>query len=89
MEQKETENLRQTCRLHDTICLDIAIAKNDAVCDTDRKLSDWFDQNKITFFTKEKMLKYNGWGKIGEVVNKDTIDNMDTTNLKTSYHEQD
>ena len=33
------------------------------------------------------MLKYNGWGKIGEVVNKDQIDNMDTTNLKTSYHE--
>jgi len=36
-------------------------------------------------FTKEEMLKYNGWAKIGEVINKEQINNMDRNNLKTQY----
>ena len=38
-------------------------------------------------FTKEEMLKYNGWAKIGEVINKDDIEKMDLQNLKISYDE--
>jgi hypothetical protein len=38
-------------------------------------------------FTKEEMLKYNGWAKIGEVINKDDIDKMDLQNLKISHDE--
>tara|TARA_X000000950_G_scaffold287884_1_gene402157 strand:- start:3828 stop:4574 length:747 start_codon:yes stop_codon:yes gene_type:complete len=86
MKQKDNDNLAQTCRLHDTIICDFNIALCDGICDTDADLSDWFDQNKITMFTKEDMLKYNGWAKIGEVLNKDDIPAMDQKNLTTSYY---
>jgi hypothetical protein len=36
-------------------------------------------------FTKEEMLKYNGWAKIGEVINKEQIDEIDRNNLKIQY----
>jgi hypothetical protein len=36
-------------------------------------------------FTKEEMLKYNGWAKIGEVVNKDDLQSIDKENLEISY----
>jgi hypothetical protein len=85
MLQNDNSNLNQTCRIHDKIVCDILISLTSLNCETDNQLLKWYDDNKITMFTKEEMLKYNGWAKIGEVFNKDQIDKMDRNNLKIQY----
>jgi len=85
MLQKDNSNLNQTCRIHDKIVCDILISLTSLNCETDNQLLKWYDDNKITMFTKEEMLKYNGWAKIGEVFNKDQIDKIDRNNLKIQY----
>ena len=87
MLQDDNSNLLQTCRLHDKITCDLLISIVDQVCQTDEQLITWYEENKITTFTKEEMLKYNGWATIGEVINKDDIDNMIWSNPKISYAE--
>jgi hypothetical protein len=87
MLQNDNSNLFQTCRLHDKITCDLVISIVDQVCKTDEQLISWYEENKITMFTKEEMLKYNGWATIGEVINKDEIDNMIWSNPKISYAE--
>lgn len=86
MRHKDNKNLKQTCKLHDTVGCDIIISLVDSHCDSDNNLIEWYDREKITFFSKEDMLKYNGWPKIGHVVNKDQIMKLDTNNLTSSYN---
>jgi hypothetical protein len=83
----DNSNLVQTCRLHDRITCDLLISITDQTCETDEKLILWHEENKITMFTKQQMLKYNGWAKIGEVINKNDIDNMVWSDPKISYVE--
>jgi hypothetical protein len=64
---------------------DILISIIDHTCETDAQLISWYDENKITMFTKEEMLKYNGWATIGEVINKNEIKNMAWNNPKMNY----
>jgi hypothetical protein len=85
MLQNDNSNLPQTCRLHNKIVCDILISLVDRICDTDEQLLSWHGTNEITMFTKEKMLKYNGWAIIGEVINKDDIVNIDRKNLRMTY----
>jgi len=85
MLQNDNTNLKQTCRIHNKIVCDILISLTSLNCETDNQLLKWYDDNKITMFTKEEMLKYNGWAKIGEVINKDQIEKMDRNNLTTHY----
>jgi|TARA_R110000851_G_scaffold63319_2_gene145024 hypothetical protein len=85
MLQNDKTNLKQTCRIHDKIVCDILISLVELTCKSDEKLLDWYDDNKITMFSKEEMLKYNGWAKIGEVINKEQIDKIDRNNLKIQY----
>ena len=85
MLQNDNSNLPQTCRLHNKIVCDILISIVDNTCETDEQLVSWYKENKITMFTKEEMLKYNGWARIGEVINKDDIDKMVWTDPKISY----
>lgn len=75
MLHNDNENLLQTCRLHDRISPDIVIriAEGTQYCDTDKKLEKWYDDNKINIFSKQDMLKYNGWPVIGTVVNKKAL----------------
>jgi len=87
MLQNDNSNLPQTCRLHSKIVCDILISIIDNTCETDEQLVSWYKENKITMFTKEEMLKYNGWARIGEVINKDDIDKMAWTDPKISYVE--
>ena len=87
MLQNDNSNLNQTCRIHNKIVCNILISLTDLNCATDEQLISWYDENKITMFTKEEMLKYNGWAKIGEVINKDDIEKMDLQNLKISHDE--
>ena len=61
----------------------------DSVCASDRELLQWYDNNKITMFTKQDMLKYNGWARIGEVENIEQLASVDKTNLRTSYDAKD
>jgi len=86
MRHNDNKFLKQTCKLHDTIVCDILISLVDRYCDSDDELIEWYDREKITFFSKEDMLKYNGWPKIGHVVNKNQIMKLDTNNLKSSYN---
>ena len=85
MLQNDNSDLKQTCRIHNKIVCDILISLVSLTCKSDDQLLEWYDDNKITMFTKEEMLKYNGWAKIGEVINKEQINNMDRNNLKTQY----
>ena len=85
MLQNDNNNLLQTCRLHDKITCDLLISIVDQTCQTDEQLITWHEENKITMFTKEEMLKYNGWAIIGEVINKEDIDNMIWADPKISY----
>lgn len=85
MLQNDESNLPQTCRLHNKIVCDIIISLADITCNTDEQLLSWYDKNKITMFMKEEMLKYNGWAKIGEVINKKDLPSIDMSNLKMSY----
>jgi hypothetical protein len=85
MSQNDNSNLEQTCRIHNKIVCDILISLVDVTCKSDNQLLEWYDNNKITMFTKEEMLKYNGWAKIGEVINKEQINNIDRNNLKIQY----
>jgi hypothetical protein len=85
MLQNDNSNLKQTCRIHNKIVCDILISLVNLTCKSDNQLLEWYDNNKITMFTKEEMLKYNGWAKIGEVINKDQIDKVDRNNLKIQY----
>ena len=87
MLQNDNSNLKQTCRIHNKIVCNILISLKELNCASDEQLISWYDENKITMFTKEEMLKYNGWAKIGEVINKDDIEKMDLQNLKISYDE--
>ena len=89
MRQQDNENLAQTCRLHDSVVCDIIIMLTDSVCASDRELLQWYDDNKITMFTKQDMLKYNGWARIGEVENIDQLASIDKKNLRTSYNAKD
>ena len=68
-------NLEQTCRLHDRIVPDILvrIAPGIQFCNTDKQLLEWYDKNGIKMFTKQEMVKYNGWAVIGSVINKDAL----------------
>jgi len=61
------------------------ISLSNQTCHTDNDLLLWYEENKITMFTKKEMLKYNGWAKIGETVNKDDLENVDKENLTISY----
>jgi|TARA_B100001093_G_C26685831_1_gene952602 hypothetical protein len=85
MLQNDISDLPQTCRIHNKIVCDILISLSNQNCNTDDDLLSWYEVNKITMFTKEEMLKYNGWAKIGEVVNKDDLQSIDKENLKISY----
>jgi len=85
MLQNDVSNLNQTCKIHNKIVCDILISLSNQTCNTDNDLLLWYEANKITMFTKEEMLKYNGWAKIGEVINKDDIENVDKENLTISY----
>jgi hypothetical protein len=89
MRQHDNESLEQTCRLHDSVVCDIIIMLTDSVCASDRELLQWYDNNKITMFTKQDMLKYNGWARIGEVENIEQLASVDKTNLRTSYDAKD
>jgi len=85
MLQKDNSVLTQTCKIHNKIVCNILISLTSLSCETDDRLLKWYDNNKITMFTKEEMLKYNGWAKIGEVINKDEIKNLDMKNLTMLY----
>ena len=85
MLQRDNLNLPQTCRLHNKISCDIVISLTDQICDTDERLLEWYDENKVTMFSKEDMLKYNGWAKIGEVINQEQLPNIDRNNLTIDY----
>jgi len=85
MLQNDGAILKQTCRIHNKIVCDILISLVELTCKSDNQLLDWYEDNKITMFTNEEMLKYNGWAKIGEVINKEQIDNIDRNNLKIQY----
>jgi hypothetical protein len=85
MLQNDVSDLTQTCRIHNKIVCDVLISLSNQTCNTDDDLLSWYEENKITMFTKEEMLKYNGWAKIGEVVNKDDLQSIDKENLKISY----
>ena len=85
MLHNDNSNLLQTCRIHNKIVCDILISIIDHTCETDAQLISWYDENKITMFTKNEMLKYNGWATIGEVINKNEIKNMVWNNPKMNY----
>ena len=85
MLHNDNRNLLQTCRIHNKIVCDILISIVDQTCETDAQLISWYDENKITMFTKNEMLKYNGWATIGEVINKNEIKNMTWNNPEMNY----
>jgi len=89
MLHEDNRQLEQTCRLHNRIGTDIIIriAPGTHYCNTDKKLEQWYDKNKIDMFSKEDMLKYNGWSVIGEVVNKDELQRYELTST-INFHSE-
>ena len=81
LKQNDNTKLYQTCRLHDTVATDIVVILKDTICSTtESQLLEWYDANKDSIantFTKEDMLKYHGYAKIGEVADLSMLNEIE------------